>query len=104
MEAERRSAPRRAFIAHAVVEDVQGATHLHARISDLSLTGCYLDMLHPLPDGTEVCVTVTTDSGSFKAKGRIVYSVPRLGAGVAFVELGPELTEQLNRALAKVRK
>jgi PilZ domain len=93
-------APRHSFIAHAEILDEQRTTRLQARVSDLSLTGCYLDMLHPLPEGTTVFVKVTADSGSFQTKGRIVYAVPQLGAGVAFLEPSPELTTQLERSLA----
>jgi hypothetical protein len=80
MEAERRLAIRHSFIAHAEVFDEQHATRLEARVSDLSLSGCYLDMLHPLPEGTNIFIKVASEAGGFQAKGRIVYAVPALGA------------------------
>ena len=104
MYPERRSAQRFPFIAHAELSDAQRTTRLSVRISDLSLTGCYVDMIHPLPAGTDIVLDVSADSGCFQARGRIVYSVPQLGAGVAFLNPSPELTAQLERSLADVAR
>lgn len=60
-------------------------------------------MLHPLPEGTTIFINVTADYGDFQAKGRIVYAVPGLGAGVAFLAPTPELVAQLQHSLADGR-
>jgi len=101
METERRAVPRHTFIAHAELSDEGRTTRLPVRISDISTKGCYVDMIHPLPEGTHITLEITDSSGSFQTRGRIVYSVPQLGAGVAFLDPTPELTAQIERSLAQ---
>ncbi|HVS89001.1 MAG TPA: PilZ domain-containing protein [Candidatus Acidoferrum sp.] len=100
MEQERRCAPRYPFIADAELSDEERTTYLQARVGDLSLSGCYLDMIHPLPAGTQIVVYVTDDSGSFQARGKIVYSLPNLGSGVAFLNVDPALLADIERSLS----
>jgi hypothetical protein len=100
LQKERRSAPRHTFIAHADLSDEGRTTHLSVRISDMSTKGCYVDMINPLPVGTRITLKITDTSGSFTIDGRITYCVPRLGAGVVFLDLTPELTAQIQRSLS----
>jgi hypothetical protein len=99
MDQERRCTPRYHFVAQAELSDEERTILLQARVSDLSLSGCYLDMIQPLPAGTQVVLYVTDDSGSFQARGKIVYSVPNLGAGIAFLDVGPALRADIERSL-----
>jgi hypothetical protein len=46
---ERREVPRYPFVASAEQIDVNTGTQLSARVSELSLKGCYLDTLNPFP-------------------------------------------------------
>jgi hypothetical protein len=101
MEQERRCAPRYPFVAHAELSDEERTTYLHARVSDLSLSGCYLDMIHPLPAGTQIVLYVTDDSGSFQARGKIVYCLPNLGVGVAFLDVDPALRADIERSITR---
>lgn len=100
MEQERRCAPRYPFVAHAELSDEERTTYLKVRVSDLSLSGCYLDMIHPLPAGTQIVLYVTDDSGSFQARGKVVYSLPNLGSGVAFLGVDPALRADIERSLS----
>ncbi len=59
MESERRRAPRYPIIAEAEVTEIASETKLSARTSDLSLGGCFLDMLNPSPEGTEIAVRIS---------------------------------------------
>jgi PilZ domain-containing protein len=99
MDPERRSVPRYTYIAHAELADKGRSTRLNVRISDISTKGCYVDMLHPLPAGTDIILDIADSTGPIQAKGRIVYSVPQLGAGVAFLDLAPEVTAQIERSV-----
>ncbi len=56
MDSERRHAPRYPFIAEAVVTEISSDTKLIAKTGDLSIGGCFLDMLNPTPQGTQVRV------------------------------------------------
>lgn len=99
MEQERRCAPRHPFVAQAELSDEERSVYLRARVSDLSLSGCYIDTIHPLPTGTQVVLYVTDDSGSFQARGKIVYCLPNLGVGVAFLDVDPALRADIERSL-----
>ncbi len=57
------------------------------RVSELSLHGCYLDMMNPFPKDTVVLVKISAGDAFFEAKSKIVYSQPNMGAGVGFLEV-----------------
>jgi hypothetical protein len=61
-----------------------------SRVSELSLHGCYLDMMNPFPAGTMVLVKSSVGEASFKAKSKILYAQPNMGAGVGFLEVKPD--------------
>ena len=69
------------------------------RVSELSLHGCYLDMMNPFPVGTLVLVKISAGDAFFQAKSKIVYSQPNMGAGVVFLETEPEYQPVLERWL-----
>jgi hypothetical protein len=84
MESERRRAPRYSFIADAEVTEIASETRLPAKTSDLSLGGCFLDMLNTSPDGTDVRVRISHQGSTFKALGKVVFVLPNMGMAVAF--------------------
>ena len=84
MGEERRRTPRYPFIAWAQVVDSQSGASISARVSELSLYGCYIDMEQPLPRGTSILVKISSGERCFEAPGKIVYSTPHLGVGVCF--------------------
>jgi len=81
---DRRRTPRYPFVASAeIVEKISG-TRMFARMTDISLYGCYLDMSNPLPSGSHVFVKIFTGTDFFEAHATVVYSQPNLGVGLAF--------------------
>ena len=84
MGSERRRAPRYQYIADAEVVEIESGTKLNAKTGDLSIGGCFLDMLNPSPEGTEIRVTISRGNSKFTALGRVVFVFPNLGMGVAF--------------------
>jgi hypothetical protein len=84
MGSERRRAPRYQFIADAEVVEIESGTTLKAKTGDLSIGGCFLDMLNPSPEGTEIRVTISRGNSTFTGLGRVVFVFPNLGMGVAF--------------------
>ncbi|HVO58554.1 MAG TPA: PilZ domain-containing protein [Dongiaceae bacterium] len=82
----RRNTPRASLIAVIEVTEVQSGTHLTARTSDISRTGCYVDTLNPTPSGTDVRVKITHAGQVLEAPARVVYTSPRLGMGLRFDE------------------
>src|SRR5258708_10230920 len=76
MDQDRRRAPRFPFIASAEVLSESAGTRLAARISDISATGCYVDTINPLMDGTPVRGRILTETQVFEAPAPPVYSHP----------------------------
>ena|SRR5215469_8521587 len=101
MTAERRRAPRCPLIASAEVVEVQTNSRLKARISDLSLVGCYLDTTNSLPAGTEVIVHIAHNEAIFAALGIIAYCHPNMGMGVRFTDVPLDQQEILEKWLAE---
>jgi hypothetical protein len=88
--ANRRGGPRVTLVAEASVTDLKTESTFKCRISELASKGCYLDVLNPLPDGSDVTVVITRDKGVFQSRGRIVYNNPGMGLGVVFMDTDPE--------------
>lgn len=84
---ERRRASRCSLIASAEAIELQTNTHLRARISDLSLVGCYLETTNFLPIGTEVRLHITHNDTMFAALGVVVHCQPDLGMGIRFTDV-----------------
>jgi hypothetical protein len=101
VEEERRHAPRYSFIASAELVQEKSTVNITARISELSLNGCYLDMVNPLPVRTIVQIKISSAKESFQAKGKVLYVHPGIGAGVIFVEVSPQSQTILQRWLAR---
>jgi hypothetical protein len=74
------------------------------RVSELSLHGCYLDMMNPFPVGTLVLVKISAGDAYFEAKSKIVYSQQNMGAGVTFLETPPQYGPVLERWLDEAQK
>jgi hypothetical protein len=87
MDQERRRSPRFPFIASAEVLSESAGARLAARISDLSATGCYVDTVNPLVDGTAVRLKILTKTQVFEAPATVVYSHTHLGMGLIFGEV-----------------
>jgi hypothetical protein len=94
---ERRSAPRHAMVLAAEVVELPRGAKLSARTSDISRTGCYVDTLNPVPQGSEVRVRLTHHEDIFVALGRVVYVSYGLGMGIAFVKVEDEQLARLDR-------
>jgi hypothetical protein len=94
---ERRSAPRHAMVLAAEVVELPRGAKLSARTSDISRTGCYVDTLNPVPQGSEVRVRLTHHEDTFVALGRVVYVSYGLGMGIAFVKVEDEQSARLDR-------
>jgi len=98
----RRNSPRFALILVAILTEVESDTRLSARTSDVSRTGCYIDTLNPIPQGTLVRVVLSQGEESFESRGRVMYVSPGLGMGIRFEEpVAPRQLDVLNRWLEK---
>jgi len=101
---EKRRGPRYSFIASAELIEMKADVRIASRVSELSLHGCYLDMMNPFPKGTLVLVKIAAGDSFFEAKAKIIYEQPNMGAGVAFLEIGSESQAALERWLDEAEK
>ena len=99
MERERRRSPRHIFIASAELYEEKSDVRVASRLSELSLHGCYLDMMNPFPAGTMVTLRVTAGEETFETHAKILYSTPNMGAGVVFLDVDPKYQPILKRWL-----
>jgi hypothetical protein len=54
MESEKRRTPRYVFFAAAELMEEKSEVRIASRLSELSVRGCYLDMMNPFPVGTSI--------------------------------------------------
>jgi PilZ domain len=96
---EKRRGPRYTFIASAELVDERADVRIASRVSELSLHGCYLDMMNPFPKETMVLVKIAAGDALFEAKAKVIYSQPNMGAGLGFLQVAPDSQAVLERWL-----
>lgn len=101
---EQRRTPRYTFIASAELIEEKTDVRIATRVSELSLNGCYLDMMNPFPQDTLVLVKIFAGDESFQARSKIIYVQPNLGAGVVFLEIQPQPLALLQHWLDQAQK
>lgn len=100
---ERRTSLRFPISAVSELVDAKTNTCITARVSDISLSGCYFDALNVFVPGTKVHVNINHASLQFKALGTVVYSLPGMGMGVTFGDVGPDMASVLHRWILQIR-
>ena len=103
MQTERRRAPRYPFIALAEIVDEKENARTSSRVSDLSLHGCYVEMTHPFPQGTNVMIEICTETESLETQATVAYFKPRQGMGLTFSEMPEYSANVLNRWLVQAK-
>ncbi|HTT33407.1 MAG TPA: PilZ domain-containing protein [Methylomirabilota bacterium] len=84
--ADRRRAPRYALIVLADITELTTGAKLHARTSDMSRTGCYIDTLKPLAKGSSIHVCFAHRGETVESNAKVVYVNAGLGMGIQFEE------------------
>jgi len=67
---EKRRSPRYSFIASAELIEEKADVRIASRVSELSLHGCYLDMMNPFPTRTMVLVKIPREMRCSKPSQR----------------------------------
>ena len=99
LKREQRRTPRYTFIASAELIEQKTDVRIATRVSELSLHGCYLDMMNPFPESTLVLVKIFAGEDFFHAKAKIIYVQQNLGCGLSFLEVEPQPLAVLGRWL-----
>jgi PilZ domain len=89
MRPERRKTTRYPFVARAEIIDEKENVRTSSRVSDLSLNGCYVEMMNPFPEGASVVIEIYTENEFLEAHGTVAHLEPRRGMGLTFDELPP---------------
>lgn len=66
-----------------------------ARITDVSLDGCYVDTTHAPAVGDEAEFDIELDSGPVTLRGTVVHAKPRHGFALQFTTLDPTSLDRL---------
>ena len=102
---EKRRTPRYIFFAAAELLEEKSDVRVASRVSELSLHGCYLDMMNPFPVDTQILLKIwTNESTVFHAKAKIIYAQSNVGAGVQFGDVEPNSLAILQRWLEEAAK
>lgn len=94
---ERRRAPRRALFDTVQWTEVQSGGRTKARISDISVTGCYVDTVSPLPIGTQIRLKLGHRGTELEVLATVVRIEFNMGMGVAFNDLTLEQQAVLDK-------
>jgi PilZ domain-containing protein len=93
---------RRQFVRHACRMAAQIALQndslrMTATVADISLGGCYMEMLSPLPVDTFVDISISPGDTTLQLSGRVRSSQVNFGMGVAFTGMRPQDFEVLRK-------
>lgn len=100
---DRRSSPRLTVSLNAVWDGADG--NHPARITDLSLGGCYLDTVGETMTGEIVGFRVSLADGDWLyLEGEVRHHTPKKGFGVRFVDLEQEQKEKIEALLSAARE
>lgn len=94
---DRRQFPRRSCRIEAQVTMDDGSVQLPGTVTDISLGGCYVEMLAPLPTDTAVELQLKPEGATLEMSGKVRSSQTGLGMGIAFTGMRPADFEKLQR-------
>jgi hypothetical protein len=98
----RRSVRRCPLVASAEVTDLSSGTRLSARVSELSVGGCYVDALTPFSEGTLVKLRIIRDQGVFASDAKVIHCDSNFGMGLTFTGMAPDQRSILEAWLAEI--
>ena len=100
---ERRRHPRTPLTVDCRIEGLSERTS--ARMSDLSLAGCFVDTITPLPVGARITIYATHGDGEVALTGRVTRLQRTRGFGFAleFVDLSDEARDIIQSLVQRSR-
>ncbi|HJS97779.1 MAG TPA: PilZ domain-containing protein [Terriglobales bacterium] len=98
--ADRRRFPR--FECKASVEvRLSSGSPVRGNLADLSLGGCYIEMMIPLPVSTQLDLVIWLENGKLATPGLVTSSHAGFGVGVKFIGMGKPERQMLEQYLAQ---
>ncbi len=86
---QRRCSKRVVYYSEAAVEGLD-VGRAEMRVSDLSMSGAFIDSRTVLPAGTMSKLTFRVRDREIQVTIVVRYAIPEIGMGVHFLNLGPE--------------
>jgi hypothetical protein len=87
---ERRNSQRYSVRAEIEIRELGSHAPSRGNTTDLSLSGCYVATIFPLPMGSTLDFTMWIDNGSIKGRGSVRTCHPGVGMGINFSSLTNE--------------
>jgi hypothetical protein len=97
---ERRGYVRQQVRVEAEVVGLEVGVRMRGVVVDISLTGCFVEMLSPLSVGSAVSITLESGEERVKSRGEVRSSLPGMGIGIQF----KEMDENSNKALKQIAR
>jgi PilZ domain len=94
---EKRRHTRLAIVVDCEVDGIQG--HGSIRLSDLSVSGCYVDSATTVAPGTLVTIAAVLKGQPVVLPGHVMHCHPRIGFGVQFDALPAEVVGAIQKFL-----
>jgi hypothetical protein len=101
---QRRRTPRYPFVADAEISEPASGKRIFARVREISMNGCYLEMSDPFAAGSQVCVKIFTATDFFESSATVAYSQTNLGLGLAFREVSPHFMPTMHKWLLQAMR
>jgi hypothetical protein len=101
LQRERRIAARSLFVAPVEVVDMRSGSRVEARTSDLSMQGCYVDTLNPLPIDSAVRVQIQRDAQVLDVLATVSARHLGSGMGLVFADMTPAQREVVTNWLTE---
>jgi PilZ domain len=98
MSDNQRQYERKEMVAEAALEFSSGK--YEARISEISLGGCYVDSIASVVEGEPISLTIRSGGASQPFTGVIAYLLPGFGFGIRFTNLTDEHLSFLQKVIS----
>jgi PilZ domain len=97
---ERRRFPRFSCRIETLVAEEGGSIRLAGKVSDISLGGCYVEMLSPMPVQAFVELMLNPNTLTLRLHGKVLTSEIGMGMGISFTTISPEDFERLREMVS----
>jgi len=101
---ERRRYPR---LKLRIPVEIVAETHqapIRTETTDISLSGCYVELLFTLPVGTKLEMSLRVNDDTLLILGSVVTNDAQVGNGIKFIKMLPEDQEQLRSYLESAQQ
>lgn len=99
---ERRHAPRYRCQGSVEFRAAENGMHTWATVTDISRTGCYVEMQATFPPGTAVDMLLDIDGVRARVKGAVRVTYPFLGMGIEFTKVSPEDVARIDELVLRL--